>query len=52
MDAQIVRLEAIKAAAKVTDRRGGTGNLLVEAGWIADWVQTGKDPAVDSLEGR
>jgi hypothetical protein len=43
-----VRLEALKAATKVAKATDGVADLLAHAGWLSQFVETGKAPAVDS----
>lgn len=45
-DKALVRLEAVKAAARVCSPREGVGNLLIHAGWLADYILSGESPAI------
>jgi len=41
-----IRLEAIKAASKLTSPSEGIGNMLIHARWIENYVATGEPPEV------
>jgi hypothetical protein len=42
----LVRLEAVKSAAKVSSPSGSIGNLLIHADWLASYILTGKPPEI------
>ena len=44
----LIRLEAIKAAAKV-QLGGGVGSLLIQARWLEDFIVYGTMPEVASI---
>lgn len=44
----LVRLEAVKAAAKVASPSDGIGNLLIHARWLAGYISTGEPPEIAS----
>jgi len=44
----MVRLEAVKAAARVSSPYDGIGNLLIHAQWLANYVLTGTPPEVEA----
>ena len=45
---QAVRLEAIKAAVKVSSIHETVGNLLVHADWISIFILEGKQPLIEA----
>lgn len=45
---QTVRLEAIKAAARVASVHETVGNLLVHAEWIAAFILEGKQSLIET----
>lgn len=47
MDEQQIRFEAVKAVITAVRKHDSAWNLLQEAGWVADWILTGKDPLID-----
>jgi len=49
---QTIRLEAIKAAARVASIHETTGNLLVHADWISTFIFEGKQPLIETEEER
>lgn len=44
-----VRLEALRAAARVAQPHDDVGNLLIHTEWIYQFLTTGKSPATDSV---
>jgi hypothetical protein len=45
---QLIRLEAIKAAARVASQYDGVANLLIHAGWVSTFIEEGKSPSCNS----
>lgn len=44
-----VRIEALRAAAKVASPTDDIGNLLIHAGWLCQFLETGRaNPEVDN----
>jgi hypothetical protein len=42
-----VRIEALRAAAKVATPTDDIGNLLIHAGWACQFLETGRPPEVE-----
>jgi hypothetical protein len=39
-----VRIEALRAAVSVAGPNGNIGNLLIHAGWLCQFLETGRAP--------
>ena len=50
MKEQDIRLEAVKAAARVSGEHDGISNLLIHADWITTFVIHGKDAVLVDKE--
>jgi hypothetical protein len=42
----LIRLESVKAAAKVCSDSEGIGNLLIHARWLAEFIISGEPPTI------
>jgi hypothetical protein len=47
-----VRVEALRAAVSVASPTDNVGNLLIHAGWLCQFLETGRGPAVESTVAR
>jgi hypothetical protein len=43
-----VRIEALRAAVSVVIPGDNIGNLLIHAGWVCQFLETGRPPEVES----
>lgn len=44
-----VRIEALRAAVSVVNQNDNIGNLLIHAGWVCQFLETGRPPEVESV---
>jgi hypothetical protein len=42
-----MRIEALRAAVSVASPTDNIGNLLIHAGWLCQFLETGRGPACD-----
>jgi hypothetical protein len=47
-----VRIEALRAAVSVASPTDNIGNLMIHAGWLCQFLETGRTPAVESTVAR
>ncbi len=50
MSDQELRLEAVKAATRVSSHYDDVANLLVHARWIVEFIRTGRSPAPETAD--